>query len=36
MSDEDLWMDYFKINLKVRGLWGMDIPRVHTSAKIRP
>jgi hypothetical protein len=34
-SGEDLWIDYFKINLKIAGLWGMDILRVHTSAKIR-
>jgi hypothetical protein len=25
----DLWADYLKINPKIGGLWGTDIPRVH-------
>jgi hypothetical protein len=29
----DFWVGYFKINLKIRGLWGMDIPRVHQKDK---
>jgi|SRR5690242_1648625 hypothetical protein len=24
---KNLWADYFKINSKIRGLWGTDIPR---------
>jgi hypothetical protein len=35
-SGDDLWFDYFKINLKIEGLWGMNITRVHTSVKIHP
>jgi hypothetical protein len=29
----NLWVDYFKINSKIRGLWGKDIPRVHYKEK---
>jgi hypothetical protein len=29
----DLWADYFKINPKIGGLWGTDIPRVHQKDK---
>jgi hypothetical protein len=25
----NLWAGYFKINPKIGGLWGTDIPRVH-------
>jgi hypothetical protein len=25
----DLWAGYFKINPKIGGLWGTNIPRVH-------
>jgi hypothetical protein len=30
----DLWADYFKINPKIGGLWGTDIPRVHQKDKM--
>jgi hypothetical protein len=26
---KNLWANYFKINSKIGGLWGTDIPRVH-------
>jgi hypothetical protein len=29
----DLWAGYFKINPKIGGLWGTDIPRVHQKDK---
>jgi hypothetical protein len=29
----DLWADYFKINPKIGGLWGTDIPWVHQKDK---
>jgi hypothetical protein len=29
----DLWADYLKINPKIGGLWGTDIPRVHWKGK---
>jgi hypothetical protein len=29
----DLWTDYLKINPKIGGLWGTDIPRVHWKGK---
>jgi hypothetical protein len=29
----DLWAGYFKINPKIGGLWGTDIPRVHQKNK---
>jgi hypothetical protein len=29
----DLWADYLKINPKIGGLWGTDIPRVHRKGK---
>jgi hypothetical protein len=30
----DLWAGYFKINPKIGGLWGTDIPRVHQKDKM--
>jgi hypothetical protein len=29
----NLWADYFKINSKIGGFWGTDIPRVHWKAR---
>jgi hypothetical protein len=33
-STLDLWAGYFKINPKIGGLWGTDIPRVHQKDKM--
>jgi hypothetical protein len=30
----DLWAGYFKINPKIEGLWGTNIPRVHQKDKM--
>jgi hypothetical protein len=30
----DLWAGFFKINPKIGGLWGTDIPRVHQKDKM--